>query len=345
MASLIRWGYAERWLVVVLVVGLAACTAGQQLSNEPTRPPIPLGLDLYLPVPDDNPMTPANVALGRRLFFDPILSRDQSLACASCHKPERAFTDGRITSEGVFGRKGPRNVPTLINRAYGKTHFWDGRTTSLEEQVLQPIQAAHEMGMTVKEAVKRLRQKRPYRKGFQAAFGQAVDANNLARALASYVRTILSGNAPIDRYMNGERDALSEQARQGLRLFRGRANCTACHLGPSFTDEHFHNTGIAWRDSAWLDPGRFAITGEEDDHGAFKTPTLRDVARTAPYMHDGSLATLEAVIDFYDRGGNANPFLDEELRSLHLTKDEKAALMAFLQALSGTVQEGSTENG
>ncbi len=136
MASLIRWGYAGRWLVVVLVVGLAACTAGQQLSNEPTRPPIPLGLDLYLPVPDDNPMTPANVALGRKLFFDPILSRDQSLACASCHKPERAFTDGRATSEGVFGRKGPRNVPTLINRAYGKTHVWDGRTTSLEQQVL-----------------------------------------------------------------------------------------------------------------------------------------------------------------------------------------------------------------
>jgi len=159
------------------------------------------------------------------------------------------------------------------------------------------------------------------------------------------VRTILSGDAPIDRYMNGERDALSEQARQGLRLFRGRANCTACHLGPSFTDEQFHNTGIAWRDGAWLDPGRFAITGEEDDHGAFKTPTLRDVVRTAPYMHDGSLATLEDVIEFYDRGGNANPFLDEELRSLHLTKDEKAALMAFLQALSGAVQEGSTENG
>ena len=182
MASLIRWGYAGRWLVVVLVVGVGACAAGRPLALAPARPAIPLGLDLYLPVPDDNPMTPANVALGRRLFFDPILSRDQSLACASCHKPERAFTDGRVTSEGVFGRKGPRNVPTLINRAYGKTHFWDGRTTSLEQQVLQPIQAAHEMGMTVEGAVKRLRQKRSYRKGFQAAFGQAADADNLAHS-------------------------------------------------------------------------------------------------------------------------------------------------------------------
>jgi cytochrome c peroxidase len=325
---------------LLIVVSLAACTTGHRLAREPARPAIPLGLDLYLPVPDDNPMTPASVALGRRLFFDPILSRDRSLACASCHKPQRAFTDGRITSTGVFARRGPRNVPALINRAYGKSHFWDGRTTSLEQQVLQPIQAAHEMGMTVEEAVKRLRQKRSYHQAFEAAFGQAVDAGNLARALASYVRTILSGTAPIDRYMNGEQEALSEQARQGLRLFRGRANCTACHLGPTFSDEQFHNTGIAWRNGVWLDVGRFAITGEEYDRGAFKTPTLREVVRTAPYMHDGSLATLEAVIAFYDRGGNANPYLDEELRPLHLTEEEKATLLAFLRALSGDISEG-----
>lgn len=333
--------HKDLWaLGLFLVASLTACAAEQHLPPAPTRPVIPLGLDLYLPVPDDNSMTPTGVALGRQLFFDPILSRDQSLACASCHKPERAFTDGRTTSTGVFGRKGPRNVPTLINRAYGKFHFWDGRTTSLEQQVLQPIETAHEMGMSVEETVERLRQQRTYRQGFEAAFGQAVDADNLARALASYVRTILSGNAPIDRYMNGEQTALSEQARQGLRLFRGRANCTACHLGPTFSDEHFHNTGIAWHDGVWLDVGRFAITGEDHDRGAFKTPTLREVARTAPYMHDGSLATLEEVVAFYDRGGNVNPYVDEELRPLHLTEDEKAALLAFLRTLHGEISEG-----
>jgi len=328
----------------LLAAGLIACAANQYPPQAPARPTIPLGLDLYLPVPDNSPMTPANVALGRKLFFDPILSRDQSLACASCHNPERAFTDGRTVSKGVFGRQGPRNVPTLINRAYGKTHFWDGRTTSLEQQVLQPIQAAHEMGMTVEEAVERLKQKRTYRKAFQSTFGQAVDSVHLARALAGYVRTILSGNAPVDRYINGEREALSEEARRGLRLFRGKANCTACHLGPSFTDEQFHNTGIAWRDGAWLDPGRFGVTGDEADRGAFKTPTLREVARTAPYMHDGSLSTLEKVIEFYNRGGNPNPYLDEELRPLRLTDEKKADLLAFLRSLSGTVQEGLPDN-
>ena len=158
--------------------------------------------------------------------------------------------------------------------------------------------------------------------------------------MASYVRTILSGDAPIDRYMNGEREALAEQARAGLRLFRGKANCTACHLGPIFSDEQFHNTGVAWREGELLDPGRFAVTGKEEDRGAFKTPTLREVTRTAPYMHDGSLATLDDVIEFYNRGGNPNPHLDPELRPLRLTPEEKQALLAFLRALSGTIREG-----
>lgn len=168
--------------------GLASCAAEQYLLQVPARPTIPLGLDLYMPVPESNALTSAKIALGRQLFFDPILARDQSLSCASCHHPGRAFTAGRTVSKGVFGRQGARNVPTLINRAYGKTHFWDGRTTSLEQQVLQPIQATQEMDMTVEEAVERLRQKRTYRKAFQAAFGQAADAGNLAQALASYVR-------------------------------------------------------------------------------------------------------------------------------------------------------------
>ena len=157
------------------------------------------------------------------------------------------------------------------------------------------------------------------------------------------MRTIMSGDAPIDRYRNGDREALSDKARQGLRLFRGKANCTACHLGPTFTDERFHNTGVAWRDGKFLDLGRFTVTRKEKDRGAFKTPTLREVARTAPYMHDGSIATLEDVIEFYNRGGNRNPHLDAELRPLKLTAEEKQALIAFLKALSGNIRSGWNE--
>ena len=165
-----------------------------------------------------------------------------------------------------------------------------------------------------------------------------ISAGQLAAALASYVRSILSGNAPLDRYLNGDREALSEEARQGLNLFRGKANCSACHVGPNFTDERFHNTGVAWREGRLLDPGRFAVTGKEADRGAFKTPTLREIARTAPYMHDGSLASLEDVIEYYDRGGNRNPYLDVELRPLRLAPEEKKAMITFLRSLSSVAR-------
>lgn len=340
--SLVRGLLLLGALPLLVAAAVFACTAPHPLSTEPTRPTIPLGLDLYLPVPDSNALTPARVALGRTLFFDSLLSKDRSLSCASCHDPERAFTDGRRVSRGVFGRRGPRNVPTLVNRAYGEAFFWDGRIETLEAQVLQPIQHPKEMGLTLEEAVGRLRGEQRYRRRFRRAFGRPPDSTALARALAGYVRTILSGNAPVDRYRNGARQALSKKARRGLRLFRGKANCAACHVGPSFTDEGFHNTGIAWnaKDSTWQDAGRYAVTGDSAGLGAFKTPTLREVVRTAPYMHDGSLATLEEVVDHYDRGGTPNPHLDAELRPLHLTEAEKAALVAFLRSLSGEVREG-----
>ena len=301
-------GLTAAWVLVTLVSLLGASpdpepqtveaqpvgTRGTGTDRASDRPEIPLGLDLYLPVPEDNPLSPERVALGRTLFFDPILSRDRRLACAGCHDPERAFTDGRTVSQGVFGRKGVRHVPTLINRGYGRAFFWDGRISSLEEQVLQPIQDPKEMDMTLKDVVERLRRHQEYTELFQAVFGRIPTHVDLANALASYVRTILSGDAPIDRYMNGERNALSAQARDGLRIFRGRGNCTACHIGPTFTDERFHNTGVAWKlpraeeSGELLDQGRYMVTGKEDDSGAFKTPTLREVALTAPYMHDGS---------------------------------------------------------
>ncbi len=347
-------GLTAAWVLVTLVSLLGAFPdpepqgAGAQpvgihgtgTGRASDRPEIPLGLDLYLPVPEDNPLSPERVALGRTLFFDPILSRDQSRACAGCHDPARAFTDGRALSVGVFGRVGTRSVPTLVNRAYGRSFFWDGRTSSLEEQVLQPIQDPKEMDMALSDVVVRLRRDRVYSARFQTRFGRIPTHVDLANALASYVRTILSGDAPIDRYMNGERDALSAQARAGLRIFRRKGNCTACHVGPTFTDERFHNTGVAWQDGELLDPGRYTVTSKEEDRGAFKTPTLREVALTAPYRHDGSIATLEDVVEFYTDGGRQNPFLDRELRPLRLTEDEKTALVAFLRSLTGTVTDG-----
>lgn len=285
---------------------------------------IPLGLDLYLPVPESNPITPDKVALGRQLFFDRRLSRDGSVACATCHNPNRAFSTPAPTAIGVGGRQSRRNAPALINRAYGRTFFWDGRISSLEEQVLKPIQDPNEMDLTLEEASARVR----------------LDVPTLSRALASYVRSILSGDSPYDRFANGDRSALSSEQQFGLQVFRGKARCTACHVGPNFTDEQFHNTGVAWRDDRLADEGRFAISGKPRDHGAFKTPTLREVARTAPYMHDGSVATLEDVIEFYSEGGRANPHLDPEVRPRNFTPQEKRALVTFLQSLNGKLSEG-----
>lgn len=278
---------------------------------------IPLGLDLYMPVPEINPLTDEKIALGRQLFFDPRLSRDQSISCSSCHRPDRAFSDGRAVAVGVLGRAGRRNAPALVNRGYGRLFFWDGRSSSLEEQVVKPISDPNEMDLPIEDAARRV----------------GLEAQDISRALASYVRSILSGNSAFDRFVNGDRGALSEEEQLGLRVFRGKGNCTACHVGPNFTDERTHNTGVAWKD------GRLADEGA--GHGAFKTPTLREVSHSAPYMHDGSLTTLEDVIDFYDHGGNANPYLDPEVRPVRFTPEEKRALIAFLEALVGTLQEGS----
>jgi cytochrome c peroxidase len=288
------------------------------------RSRVPFGLDLYRPVPEANPLTKEKIALGRNLFFDKRLSRDRTVACATCHDPRRAFTDGRRVAVGVEGRRGTRNVPTLVNRVWGKSFFLDGRAATLENQAIEPILNPLEMNLTLTE--------------IRARTG--LEPEEAVRALASYVRTIVSGDSPYDRYVNGDRRALSAQARLGLAVFRGKGRCTACHAGPNLTDEAFHNTGVAFRDGELLDPGRFAVTGKPEDRGAFKAPTLREVARTAPYMHDGSLATLEDVVDYYDRGGNPKPGLDPDIRPLHLTAEERKALAVFLRSLSGAIREG-----
>lgn len=277
---------------------------------------VPLGLDLYLPVPPGSPLTRETVARGRALFFDPRLSRDGSVSCASCHRPERDFADERPIAVGIMGRRGTRHVPTLVNRGYGRAFAWDGRQVSLEAQVLAALFDPNEMDSSPSVAARRV----------------GLSSDTLTQALASYVRSILAGDSAYDRHAAGDRRALSSDAVRGLTLFRGRANCTACHTGPNFTDERVHTTGIAWRGGVLRDPGA--------GRGAFKTPTLRQVAHTAPYMHDGSLRTLGEVVDFYDGGGDGSPSLDPEIRPLGLTITEKRALVAFLESLSGRVQEG-----
>ena len=297
--------------------------------------------DEYLRVPAENPATEARIALGRRLFFDPSLSRDGTVACVRCHDPARAFGDDRAVAIGIAGRAGTRNAPAIVNRGYGRAFFWDGRDETLEAQVVKPIENPNEMGTTVAAVVARLARDRTYAPAFTAAFGRAANAVDVARALSTYVRTIQSADSAVDRYRDGDRTALSAEELRGQRVFRGPGLCTTCHQGSTFTDEDFHNTGVAWNGARFTDEGRGAVTGKTDDRGAFKTPTLREVARSAPYMHNGSLPTLEAVVEFYDRGGRPNPQLDKEIVPLKLSAADKAALVAFLKALTGTITEGT----
>ena len=321
-----------------MAAGVVLAVAYLSATTPPLAPP--LGLDVFMPVPADNPLTEQKVALGKRLFLDPLLSRDRSVSCATCHLPERAFTDDLPTAKGVFGRNGTRRVPKLINRGYGQSFFWDGRISTLEEQVLQPVINSLEMDLTLAEAVDRLRADDDYVREFTAVFGKEPSQDDLGRALASYVRTILSGDSSYDRYVAGDASALNEQQKLGLEVFRNKGNCVTCHLGPNLTDERFHNTGVGYEDGSFVDEGRFIVTKREKDRGAFKTPTLRDVALTPPYMHDGSLENLEDVVDEYDEGGTANPSLDREMGKLDLSDGEKAALVAFLKTLTGKLQHG-----
>lgn len=311
----------------LLATALIATVWGQ--SEEHSR--APLGLDEYFFVPDDNPMTADGIELGRRLFFDSRLSADGRVSCASCHRPERAFGGDEARSKGVHGRMGDRNAPALVNRAYGKAFSWDGRTTSLEGQVLRPFQRADELDLTPEALKARLSADPAYRELFEQTSRDPVTLRPVSRALASFVRAQRFGETAFDRFQAGDVNALEPGAQRGLALFVGRGNCATCHPSPIFTDEAFHNTGVSWGSR---DLGRFVVTGEERDRGAFKTPTLRELARTAPYMHDGSLPTLSAVVDFYSEGGDVNPFQDREIKPLRLTPGEKRDLVAFLLALS-----------
>ena len=308
----------------------------------------PLGLP-PLPASADNPPTAETIALGEKLFFTPLLSVDGTVACASCHKPARGFSDGQAVSTGVGGKKGTRNAPTVMNAAYSALQFWDGRAANLEEQASGPMLNPAEMAHTLSGVERSCSGDAALRALFEAAFGPApagespVTIARITRALAAYERTVLRGNSPFDRYFYaGQKDALSEPARRGLAVFRDSAkgNCAKCHTIEAryalFSGQQFHNLGAGLSPEGELtDLGRYQVTHREGDQGKFRTPSLRNIAETAPCMHDGSLKTLREVVDFYVGGGSSNPYRDPEIRPLNLTGQERSDLVPFLESLTG----------
>lgn len=298
---------------------------------------LPLGLQADAAyVPESNPLSLEKVNLGKLLYFDPRISKDKTISCASCHNPYHGFADPAATSAGVGLVRGERNSPTVINRLFSKEQFWDGRAADLEEQAHGPLVNPVEMKMgshnDVVAAVKGIKGYGPL---FEKAYGSPeVTMAKIAQAIATYERTVVSGNSPFDRYMAGDKGAMSAEQVRGMELFNGKANCKTCHAGFNFTDESYHNLGVGM-DAKSPDLGRFKISKAESEKGAFKTPTLRNIVETAPYMHDGSEASLTEVIEFYNRGGLKNAWLSKEIKPLNLTPQEVQDLVSFLYALSG----------
>jgi cytochrome c peroxidase len=322
-------------------------------SERPIGTPITIAVPLGLPgvpVPRDNPATAEAVALGRRLFYERKLSSDNSLSCASCHNPTLGFTDRQKHSTGFKGQLGKRNAPTVMNAAYLPFQFWDGRAGSLEDQAAGPIANPVEMNEKHDVCVSKLATDPTYKTEFRKVFGPGpVTLGKIEKAIASFERTLISGDSLFDRYQfGGDSTALSPAAIRGLAIFRdqARANCAACHTISDhfalFTDGKFHNIGVGVDDEGNLtDLGRYDETKAAADKGAFLTPTLRNVAVSAPYMHDGSLKTLRDVVDYYAGGGNSNPYLDKRIKPLHLSGKERDDLVQFLESLTGEMPNGA----
>jgi len=303
---------------------------------------LPAGLNALPPVPvaAENPQSQAKVELGKRLFFDARLSLDRASSCSTCHAPEKAFADGLARARGFQGALLPRNSPTVLNAAYNTAQFWDGRAATLDEQCKGPLLAPAEMNMLdEKHLVDRLNSIPGYRRDFETIYGQSPSLDTVARSIAAFERTLVTPGSRFDRYAAGEKTALSDQEKRGLIVFIGKGACSECHKGTNFTDNQYHDLGVVPAHGAPDDPGRFAVTKKEEDRNAFKTPTLRNIALTAPYMHDGSLATLEEVVDLYDRGGGDRPHKDKLIYKLNLTPQEKADLVEFLKSLNGEIPQ------
>lgn len=311
----------------------AGCGADAAEPREPPGPAIvvPSGFPAFV-VPDDNEPTAARVELGRRLFYDERLSRTEEVSCASCHLQEHAFADPERVSRGVDGRLGTRNAPALINAAWGTSFFWHGGAPSLELQAVGPIKNPLEMDSTLAEVAERLSRDETMRQAFERAYEAPPNESTLTRALASFVRSLVSADSAYDRFLAGDSSALSKSARRGEAIFNGeRGECFHCHTGYNLTTNAFKNNGTAADDP---DEGRRELTLRDSDFGKFKVPTLRNVAVTAPYMHDGSLATLPEVIEAYAAGGRGHPNTDPTVQPLDLTDADKADLLAFLESLT-----------
>ncbi|QQS47432.1 MAG: cytochrome-c peroxidase [Acidobacteriota bacterium] len=349
-----------RLIIVILAASIGISCRGEENTAVAFDDAVPVGEAIEIdppnglpPLPGDARLTSDLIALGRRLFNEKRLSSDGTVSCASCHNPDLYFTDGLKVAKGVGGQLGSRNSPTVLNAVFNTSQFWDGRAASLEDQAGIPIAAPNEMNMPHESCVERLSSDQSYRDQFEKVYGSGpITMGRVLRAIAAFERTLLSGNSPFDRHQyGGDKSALSEEAIRGMQIFRGKGNCATCHtIGESyalFTDGQFHNVGAGMNSSGELaDQGRFEQTRVESDRGAFRTPSLRNVAKTAPYMHDGSLKTLEEVVAFYIGGGNSNPQLDPEIRPIGLSARDRTDLIAFLESLTGDLpQEVASSRG
>jgi cytochrome c peroxidase len=316
--------------ILLVMAGILAGSLETGAQESTALGPLP-----KMPIPAHNLQIDAKVELGKMLFFDTRLSKGNAISCAFCHNPGTGWADARQFSIGVGGGQGGRQAPTVLNTGYQTFQFWDGRAGSLEEQALGPMHNPIEMAEMLPSVVKKLKAAPEYKARFREVFGTEVSAEGIARAIAAFERTVISANSAFDKYQAGDKAAMNEAAVRGLALVVGKARCALCHNGPNFTDNRFHNLGVPQVGPLKEDLGRYAVTRQDKDRGAFKTPTLRSVALTAPYMHDGAFKTLEEVIDFYDKGGGKNPQLDPFITPLNLTADEKKDLVEFLKALTG----------
>jgi cytochrome c peroxidase len=338
-------------LVLVIAFFVLGCSQEKARTQQAGKGAMPIGKPVSIkaplglppvPIPPDNPPTAETIQLGRRLYYDPILSVDNTVSCASCHRPDAGFADPNPFSTGVQGKRGGRNSPTVLNSAYFHQQFWDGRAASLEKQAEGPVQNPVEMADTLQNVVNKLNADPTYRDQFAKAWGPGpITYEMVEKSIASFERTVVAGNSPFDRWKYGHDDkAVSPAVKRGFVVFTSadKGNCAACHtVGQDyalFTDNKFHNVGVGVDIDKFTDDGLFAVTHNEADRGKFKTPSLRNIAHTAPYFHDGSLKDLKQVIDFYIGAGNSNPNLDKNIRVLDfLTGRERADLRAFLESL------------
>ncbi|MBC8872202.1 MAG: cytochrome-c peroxidase [Planctomycetes bacterium] len=289
-----------------------------------------------VPVPEDNPMTDEKIELGKLLYFDKRLSKDGTIACATCHDPKMAWTEHKPTSTGIGDQVGGANSPTVINAAYAPAQFWDGRAASLEEQALGPIENPIEMGHKLDNMIPQLNEIAVYNERFQQVFGTDVTKEGIAKAIATFERTILSGNSPYDKFKDGDEDALTDAQKKGMKLFDD-VGCSTCHAPPIFSNYKYYNAGVG-SGKETPDEGRKAVTGDDKDMGKFRVPMLREVANTGPYFHDGSCDTLEKAVAMMAGGGIANDNLSGMLKGIGdegPSAEDQANIVEFLKALSG----------